>query len=108
MKTLFPFALLVLLVAIAVGCQQAADQAHEKQYDVTGKVTAVDANKQTVTLDHQDIPGLMAAMEMEFKLDNPGVVDGISAGDHVHGKLQTKSGEYTITHLEKAVSSAKE
>ena len=42
-----------------------------KQYDIVGRVTAVDSDKKTVTIDHEAIEGLMSAMEMPYKLDNP-------------------------------------
>ena len=90
---------LVAVPLLILGCQQ-AERPSEDQYDVTGKVTAVDADKQTVTLDHEDIPGLMSAMEMEFKVESLSVLEGISTGDQVQGRLRAKSGDYTITHLE--------
>jgi Cu/Ag efflux protein CusF len=101
MKALFLIALLVLVAVLTLGCQPAAEQAQQKEYEISGKVIAVDADKKTVTLDHEDIPGLMAAMEMDFKVEDPSAVKGVTVGDQVQGKLQVKSGEYIITHLEK-------
>lgn len=101
MKTHAIVAWFVALQLLVLGCQQAEKSSDNTQYDVTGKVTATDADKQTVTLDHEDIPGLMNAMEMDFKVENRSVLEGISAGDQVQGRLRAKSGDYTITHLEK-------
>ena len=74
----------------------------EKTYEVKGIVVAVDAKKPSVKLDHQDIPGLMKAMVMEFDVASPKILDGFQAGNKVQGKLKVEeNGKYTITHLEK-------
>jgi hypothetical protein len=67
----------------------------------------VDAPNKTVKLDHEDIPGLMKAMVMEFRVDNPKVLEGLKPGDNVHGKLKVESGQYIVTHLEKLADSSK-
>jgi Cu/Ag efflux protein CusF len=71
-----------------------------KEYPIKGTVTAIDADKTHVTLDHEDIPGLMRAMEMEFPVSDPKVLEGISAGDGVEGQLRN-SDELMITRLQK-------
>lgn len=92
---------LVLLLLLAVGCQKPADSPAEKEYEVKGKVVAVDPDKKSVTLDHEDIPGLMKGMQMKFKVEDPKIAEGIAPGDQVQGRLRVKSGEHTITRLEK-------
>jgi Cu/Ag efflux protein CusF len=96
-------AALGLTLALA-GCQTQTGTAPKDQaklYDVKGKVVAVDPTKQTVTLDHEDIPGLMKAMRMEFKVADPKLLDGLAAGDSVQGKLKVQSGDDTLTELTK-------
>lgn len=94
-------AVLLAVVLIVAGCQKAADQPLPKQYDLHGKVVTVDKDRKTVTLDHEDIPGLMQGMEMEFKVENPQLLEGVAVGDQVHGRLEDRSGDYTITSLTK-------
>jgi len=102
MKTLLPLTALLLVIALVVaGCQKPAATPQTKTYDVHGKVVAVDSQRQTVTLDHEDIPGLMQAMEMEFKVANPQVLENVAAGDQIHGRLEVRSGDYVITGLSK-------
>ena len=72
-----------------------------KQYDIVGKVTAVDSNKKTVTIDHEAIEGLMSAMEMPYKLDNSQVLKGIKPGDQIRGRLEVRGPDYVITELHK-------
>lgn len=95
---------LLLVALVLAGCQNGKDGTRDKdkQYDVKAKVVAVDIDKKTVTLDHEDIPGLMKAMEMKFSVEDAKVLEGIKPGDEVHGKLKVKSGNnYTITELRK-------
>lgn len=89
---------------LAAGCQKPADsapKAAEKTYEIKGKVVAVNAEKQTVTLDHEDIPGLMKGMKMEFKVADPKLLTGLAAGDAVHGQLKAEAGNYVLTELAK-------
>jgi protein SCO1/2 len=106
MKTYYWIGLLLLSTPMALaGCtgggtsQQKA--ANEKQYDIKGTVVAVAPEKQSVTLDHEEIPGLMKAMKMEYRVDNPKLLDNLKPGDKVQGRLNAESGKYTIIELEK-------
>lgn len=96
---------LFVAALVVIGCQgqgtSSAGKDAGKVYDIKGKVVAVDAEKKTVTIDHEDIPGLMKAMKMEFKVEDEKVLTGIKAGDAVHGKLKAEAGSYVVTGLEK-------
>ena len=100
--------LLLVAVVVAGACQQnktaSPDQSSDasgKQYEIVGKVVAVGDDRQSVTLDHQDIPGLMVGMEMKFQVNDPQMLADIQSGDQVQGRLKVESGDYIITHLEK-------
>jgi Cu/Ag efflux protein CusF len=96
---------LILSVALA-GCGSATSgkkDAAGNQYDIKGKVTAVnpDKDKPTVKIDHEDIPGHMNAMEMTFDVADANLLDGIKVGDQVQGKLEKRASGDMITKLEK-------
>jgi protein SCO1/2 len=100
------FSLVVLTLALLLpGCKgEPSDKPKgesAKEYDVKGKVTAVDPQKPAVTLNHEDIPGLMKAMEMEFDVDDPEILKGIKVGDQVKGRLKKTDSGYLITQLAK-------
>ena len=93
---------LVCLFAVLGGCGKRSEAPKEKVYDVKGKVIAVDADKKSITLDHEEIPGFMQAMEMKFTVENADILANIKTGDQVSGKLKVKSGgDYIITDLQK-------
>ena len=97
-------ALLILTLALA-GCK---GEGHgtpkaggEGEYDVRGKVVAVDRAKPAVTLDHEDIPGLMKAMQMEFAVEDARLLEGVKVGDEVQGRLKKSESGYVLTQLDK-------
>src|SRR5260370_39889936 len=48
----------------------------------------------------------MKAMTMKYKGESPKVLEGISTGDQVKGRLTVKGGEQVITKLEKSSGAA--
>ena len=50
---------LFVVTLLPLGCGRSSQSAKDKLYDIKGKVTALDVAKKKVTLDHEDIPGLM-------------------------------------------------
>jgi protein SCO1/2 len=94
----------LLLMALGlVGCSGGASdkQGTDKEYDVRGKVVAVDPDKPSVTLDHEDIPGLMKAMRMTFDVEDKKLLEGLKAGDEVQGRTKRGKPHYILTRLEK-------
>ncbi len=108
MRSFIPTVLLaaaVALSAIVAGCQNQSGSgtpaSGAKVYDVKGKIVSLDGGKKVVTLDHEDIPGFMKAMTMEFPVEDAKVLDGLKAGDAVQGKIKSEGGSYAVTSLEK-------
>jgi Cu/Ag efflux protein CusF len=97
----------VAATAVVSGCNNPSDSSapaktsNAKVYDVTGKVVSFDPAKKVVTLDHEDIPGFMKAMTMEFPVADAKLLDGLKAGDAVRGKITSEGGGYAVTSLEK-------
>ena len=92
----------ILAVLAMAGCsQKPAEKSAAKIYDIKGKIVAIRADKEGVTLDHEDIPGLMKGMKMEFLVEDAKVLEGLQVGDQVQGKLKVESGSQMITELKK-------
>ncbi|MBY0515024.1 MAG: copper-binding protein [Gemmataceae bacterium] len=107
MRTLIRAAVvLAAALALVAGCQKAAepgkDKDADKVYDLRGTVVATNPGKKIVTLDHEDIPGLMKGMRMEFAVADAKLLDGLQPGDAVEGKLKVGAGNsYLVTDLRK-------
>ncbi len=61
----------------------------EKRYPLEGRVVAVDAAQQQLTIAHHDVPGLMKGMTMPFVVDSNDtwVFQAIAPGDQIHATL---------------------
>lgn len=70
-----------------------------------GTVTGVDASARTVTIDHEDIPGLMMGMEMKFIVTDPKVLSGIVPGQVVDFRVRKEGDRYLVTEIRPAAVS---
>ena len=101
MKAVLITLTLAVVALTSAGCNSGSGE-KEKVYDIKGKVVSLDAEKKTVRLDHEEIPGFgMKAMEMDFTVRDATILAGLKAGDQVQGKLKVKDGSYHISELQK-------
>jgi len=75
-----------------------ADEA-PKIFHGVGVVTAVDPDSGMLTVDHGDIPGLMDAMEMAYKVGPPELSAGLRKGDTIAFGVDGRT--YTIVEIKK-------
>ena len=104
-KGVLAILLLVPAVLLAAGCREEEPPAAtpavtmEDQWTVKGKVVSV--AEKGVTIDHQDIPGLMAAMTMTFAVKDPAVLQGLEAADAIEFTLVRSTDGLQITRIRK-------
>jgi len=81
---------LPLLLLFFVGCQPAANISNSstaKRYPFVGKVVSVDKNAKKAKIDHQEIPGYMSAMTMDFPIHEDWVWNDLTPGSEIHAEL---------------------
>jgi len=61
--------------------------ANEKRYPIKGIVVAVNKTEYTATIKHEDIPGYMPGMTMDFKIKNAVDLQAMKPGDQITGTL---------------------
>src|ERR1700674_3011425 len=61
----------------------ASAEPQAKRFHLVGKIVSVDAAKNSLTIDHQAIPGFMDAMTMAYTVNSAQPVTGLSAGDEI-------------------------
>ncbi|MGH7337619.1 MAG: copper-binding protein [Myxococcota bacterium] len=88
----------VALFAVAAACGDSAKNEGASH----GVVTAVDASARTITLDHEDIPGVMTAMTMTFEVAPDVELEGIEPGAEVDFQVKQAGAEYTVTELRRS------
>ncbi|MGB7203152.1 MAG: copper-binding protein [Pyrinomonadaceae bacterium] len=118
-KTVFTLST-ILLVLSGFGCEKSnpisANDAVKTQptptttaalpkdgnYNARGKVTKINNELGSVELDHEDIPGVMAAMRMEFFVKNKAELKPLKIGDQVDFVLEYNHPTETIVSIKKA------
>ncbi len=64
-----------------------------------GEVKAVYPEIDRVVIAHGEIPGLMPAMTMGFKAEDPKLLAGLEAGDHVRVRIKATPQGVSVTGL---------
>lgn len=88
-------------VGILIGCIWFASgtAAEDGGYPAHGTVKSVDVEAQTVTIDHEDIPGLMMGMAMKFEVSEPGILSGVAPGQVVDFRVRKDGERYFVTEI---------
>ena len=60
---------------------------NERRYPIKGIVVAVNQAERTATIKHEEIPGYMQGMTMDFKIKNPADLQTMKPGDQITGTL---------------------
>src|SRR5690349_18499254 len=54
-----------------------------------------------IEIDHGDIDGLMPAMQMEFPVTDPKLLDGIAVNDHIDFTVDATAGQMRVIAIKK-------
>lgn len=74
---------------------------NDGNYFGRGKVTKINAPGGSIEIDHEEIPGMMPAMKMEFNVKDKALLDGLAVGDDVKFVIEYKHPGETITAIKK-------
>ena len=72
-----------------------------KSYPGTGVVTIVNRKEGWVEIEHEEIKDLMPAMQMEFWIRNPSLMNGVRVGDKVDFVVVEDSKGQYLTELKR-------
>src|SRR3954466_16023458 len=85
----------LIAIVLAVSCS------HARQYQLKGQILAVNRDKQELLIKHEEIVGYMMAMTMPYKVQSPGMLENVEAGDLITATLEVKNDVGTIVALTK-------
>ncbi len=89
--------------AVAVSPTATPDKTKIRTFDGKGVVTKINLELGSVGLNHEEIKGVMAAMEnMEFYVSDKKMLDGLKIGDAVDFVLEDNAGVEQIVSIKKA------
>jgi Cu/Ag efflux protein CusF len=96
----------IFLVTASVfgGCSQSPGPEAAVQtntYSGVGTVTNLDPKVPMIEIDHEDIKGLMPAMQMPFQVKDKRVLEGIKRGDRIEFTLENGVGGMLVTEVRK-------
>lgn len=97
MKNLNRLTLAVVLVVLTASLCLAQNAAPKKSYTFHGKVISVDKSAKTLNIDGEKVEGWMEAMTMNYKVDDPSVVDKLKAGDQITATVY--DGDYVLHNV---------
>jgi protein SCO1 len=83
----------------STGPGAASETAKEKRHPLTGEIIKADAERGTLLVKHDEIPGFMAAMTMEFSA-TPGDVANAREGQRIRAELvEREGGEFALEKI---------
>lgn len=72
-----------------------------KGYPGVGTVKAINLKAPSIEIDHGDIEGLMPAMQMEFEVTDPALLNGLAVNDQVDFTVEDHAGTMRVTAIKK-------
>lgn len=72
-----------------------------RQYEMKGQILAIDRDKVEILVKHEDIPGLMPAMTMPYKVESVSMLDNLGPGDLITTQLEIQDNRGVITSIKK-------
>jgi len=70
-------------------------------YPGEGTVKAINPKGPSIEIDHGDIEGLMPAMQMEFDVTDPALLNGLAVNDRIDFTVEDHAGTMRVTAIKK-------
>ena len=98
--------LAIILLSIApAACNRSRESSPpERQYQLSGRVVALDPGHQIATIDAGAIPNFMEAMTMEYPVKSKADFDTLHVGDKIQATVNvgaSGTGEYYLSKIQK-------
>lgn len=113
MKRISPYIALAFMVACG-GSQEAnkapssspspsgpAAAVATRSYPAVGVVMAINPGAPSIEIKHEDIEGLMPAMQMEFDVSDGALLTGLAVNDQIDFTVEDRTGIMRVTAIKK-------
>jgi len=100
---------LVLCLLLLAGCTHKTEQrGAARHYQLSGRITALDAKNQTATVDAAAIPGFMDAMTMAYPVQSKDEFERLHVGESVRATVNVyDSGDYNLSEIQEQAPATK-
>jgi len=107
------FACVALIALAACGKQPAENTApaptpsgpaaavQTNSYQGVGIVRGLNPKRPGIEIEHEDIVGLMPAMQMEFPVTDAAMLKGLAVNDHIEFTIENAAGDMRVTAIKK-------
>ncbi len=89
------------VLALLAALLTAASCSNAKTYEMRGQVLGVNRDKMEILVKHEDIPGLMPAMTMPWKVQAANMLDNIGPGDLITSEIVVEDNQGVVTKITK-------
>ncbi|HEX5873366.1 MAG TPA: copper-binding protein [Pyrinomonadaceae bacterium] len=72
-----------------------------RTYEGVGIVKSLNPDRPGIEIDHEEVVGLMPAMQMEFPVPNRSLLNGIAVNDRIDFTIEDGVGEMTVVAIKK-------
>jgi protein SCO1/2 len=86
---------LLAVLAAAASCSSA------KTYEMRGQILGINRDKMEILVKHEEIPGLMAAMTMPWKVERASLLDNLGPGDLITSEIVVDNNQGVVTKITK-------
>lgn len=96
--------LLAATLILLLGCQSQPKQESQaaRKYEFRGVVLEVHKDKRELRISHQDIPGYMRGMTMNFPVHDAAALATLAPGDDITATLNVAApGDYWLSNIRK-------
>ena len=94
MKRLYQLISILTVVALMTTACFGQSAANKKAYTFHGKVEAVNKDAKNLTVNGEKVEGWMDAMTMNYKVDDPSILDKVKPGDQIMATVY--EGDYSL------------
>lgn len=96
-------ALVVVAGFVSTGCKtglsQDKNRSLERRYALRGRVISIDKQAGQIVVDHEDIPGFMAAMAMPYPVKAPFLLNKVSSADQITAEVVVNGSQFWLENI---------
>ena len=89
------------IFALLAALRAAASCSNAKTYEMRGQILGVNRDKMEILVKHEEIPGLMSAMTMPWKVETANMLDNIGPGDLITSEIVVDNNQGVVTKITK-------
>ncbi len=100
---------IAMVMFVLLGCQSQHSSSQSQpatKYELRGVIVAVHKDKRELRIKHEDIPGYMRGMTMNFPVRDDAALAALVPGDPITAELNVAApGDYWLAHIHKTAAS---